>query len=206
VPLHAGAVELVGRARCSRSYPKAIARSMVCSGDRNGRRPFTQACPGDSGGPLLVRGPDGPVQIGVTSWGPETMNAKCGARGLPSVAMRTSAYHAFLTQPDPTLAPFPAGPATVAGEPRPGGTLTCAAAFEGSPAQIRYRWVSTRFNGRLFDDNADGLIEPIAGATAPTLQVTPELVARAPKVACEVRASNRGGHFRVFTVNVRLSR
>jgi hypothetical protein len=176
---------------------------MVCSDDRDGRRPFTQGCAGDSGGPLLVRGPHGLVQIGVTSWGAETKDARCGERRLPSVAMRTSAHHAFITQPDPPIAPFPRGPATATGDPRAGGTLTCNAAFNGSPAQIAYRWVTTRFSGQLYDDNADRLIEPIPGATGATLQVTPELAASGTKVACEARATNPGGHFRTFTPNVR---
>ena len=205
VALNEGAVQLLSRARCARSYnPRVVSRAMVCSVDPDGGRPFTQACPGDSGGPLLVRGPDGPVQIGVTSWGGEAKHAPCGARGFPSVAMRVAAYHAFLTQPDPTLAPFPTGPATIAGDPRPGGTLTCAAAFGGSPARLAYRWVTTRFRGQLYDDNAAGLIEPIAGATGSALPVTPALAARRSKVACEIRASNRGGHFRIFTRNVQL--
>jgi secreted trypsin-like serine protease len=34
--------------------------------------------PGDSGGPLLAQGPNGPVQIGVTSWGSEVKEKGCG--------------------------------------------------------------------------------------------------------------------------------
>ena len=201
--LHEGAVTVLSRAGCARAYPKAVTREMICHEDPDGRKPYTEACGGDSGGPLVVHGPRGPVQIGITSWGAEVKDAGCGERDLPSVTMRVAAYGDWISQRDPTIAPYPTLGPIVTGEPRAGATLTCAATMGGSPARLAYRWVTTKFKGQLSDENADRLIKPIPGATSSTLLVTPQLAGR--KVACEVIARNRGGHYRTFSINLQLA-
>src|SRR5690606_14277349 len=40
--------------------------TMMCAGTRSGQ---IGACHGDSGGPLMVATDDGPMQVGVVSWG-----------------------------------------------------------------------------------------------------------------------------------------
>ncbi|RIJ16029.1 serine protease [Henriciella mobilis] len=45
------------------------------------------ACQGDSGGPMVYRGDDGPVQVGIISWG-----LGCARNESPGVYVRTRAY------------------------------------------------------------------------------------------------------------------
>lgn len=61
--------------------PAALTSVMMCAGG-DGRH---DACVGDSGGPLLVAGVLGWVQVGVVSWG-----AGCAVGGVPGVYTRLS--------------------------------------------------------------------------------------------------------------------
>src|SRR4029077_14082838 len=97
---------LIGAGDCALAYPGAIVSSMGCQEDLAHHTPLIQACPGDSGGPVVAPTAAGPVQIGVTSWGPETMNGECGQKFLPDVYMRTAAFTAFITQKKPVIEPF----------------------------------------------------------------------------------------------------
>ena len=100
----------------------AIAASMICTADRAHQAPpFVSACPGDSGGPVIVQTPGGPVQLGVTSWGEETMEIACGQRALPDVAMRVSSFSAFINQANPVIQPYTTGGPTT----QTNGRLAC---------------------------------------------------------------------------------
>jgi hypothetical protein len=145
--LQSGAMTIIPAKTCAKSYPKAIIASELCAQDLKGRGPnLVQACPGDSGGPFIRSTPQGPVQIGITSWGPEVKDAKCGTQRLPGVYMRVSALRDFIDEPTPVIEPFPAPGSEdfpkVTGTPEVGATLTCVPpAFGGSPAKLHYKWI-----------------------------------------------------------------
>jgi len=70
-----------------RLYPNeesVDAATNVCA---MGKRIRRDSCQGDSGGPLFTLTPDGPVQIGVVSWG-----HSCADEVFPGVYTRVSAY------------------------------------------------------------------------------------------------------------------
>jgi hypothetical protein len=148
-----------------------------------------QACAGDSGGPFVRQTAAGPVQIGITSWGPEVKDAKCGRRHLPGVYTRVSSFRAFIGEAHPVIEPYPAAPLTelastpkVTGIGRTGQTLTChAPAFAGSPARLAYRWV---LNFKTV-------------SRTPELKVTRAMIGH--RMGCTVTARNASGHFTVFT-------
>jgi secreted trypsin-like serine protease len=197
--LEGGDLTLISRARCLRAYPHAVT-SELCAQDL-APGPLTQPCPGDSGGPLLADTASGLVQIGVTSWGAEVKNKACGAAHLPAVWMRVSRFHAFLTNPHPTLAPHTA--ALKARLRRSGAhRLTCVApTFDGSPARLSFRWGIARFKGQLIEAIPHPL-KLIAGATKRTF-TTGGGRTRGKKIACRVRATNGGGKWTLFSPSVR---
>jgi hypothetical protein len=174
-----GPMTLISRSACARAYPRAIIASEICAQDLRHHVPLVQACGGDSGGPFIRQTPQGPVQIGVTSWGPEVRDARCGTRRLPGVYMRVSSFASFITDPNPVVQPFPLRDfSTVTGDPRVGSVLTCnAPPFGGSPAHLSYRWI---FRGRLV-------------STSRTATATRAMAGHS--VGCVVTARNAGGRF-----------
>jgi secreted trypsin-like serine protease len=142
-----GSMSVISQAACRRAYPHAILASELCAQDVTHKRaPLVQACAGDSGGPLIHQTALGPVQIGITSWGPEVKDAPCGRRHLPGVYMRTSSFASFINDPSPVISPYVADPehdfVRVTGAPKVGATLTCnAPRFGGSPSTLSYKWI-----------------------------------------------------------------
>lgn len=193
-PLQGGDLKLIGRAGCLKAYPHAVTVNEICARDDD--RPLTQPCPGDSGGPLLVQTPNGPVQVGITSWGAEVKEKDCGVAHLPAVWMRVSKYHDFITAPDPPLRPNTRGKVTLSGKT----TLTChAPAFKGSESKLSYRWGIPRYRGHLIQDQPHP-INAIKGATSNRFTRTSRT--RGKKIACEVTASNGGGKWTVYSPSV----
>lgn len=73
-----------------------LSPNMVCAGTPDGAR---DACNGDSGGPLFMRGPDGkPMQVGVVSWGegPFDAQARCGYQNAYGVYTRLGNYRDWI--------------------------------------------------------------------------------------------------------------
>jgi len=195
VPLQAGDLQMISTASCLKAYPHAVGDKEICGQDDSA--PLTQPCPGDSGGPLLAQGPDGPVQIGVTSWGSEVKEKGCGQAHLPAVWMRVSKFHDFLTAANPVLLPFTQAKVTLSGK----ATLTChAPAFTGSPAKITYQWGIPRFKGHLIPQQPHPLAA-IKGATKTRFE-TGTKRSRGKKLACAVTATNASGHWTVYSPTV----
>jgi secreted trypsin-like serine protease len=86
-------VPYVDNAACNVVYEGSIKPGMLCAGYREGG---VDACQGDSGGPLVWRTPDGPVLVGVVSFG-----EGCARKLKYGVYTRVSAYRDWI---DHTLA------------------------------------------------------------------------------------------------------
>lgn len=86
--------------------------NMICAGTASGER---DACNGDSGGPLFLTGADGPVQIGVVSWGegPADGTASCGHKNAYGIYTRLANYTGWIEEKMKT--PAPATPKAGAG-------------------------------------------------------------------------------------------
>jgi hypothetical protein len=180
--LLAGGMSVISAKPCARSYPHAIIASEICGQDLRGHRPLVQACLGDSGGPFVRQTAHGPVQIGITSWGPEVKDARCGTERLPDVYMRVSSFRSFIENPNPVIQPFPTGEPInrVTGDPHVGSTLTCNPPhFGGSPATLSYQWA---FRGKIVSRRQ-------------TVTATPAMAGHA--IGCVVVARNAGGRFEV---------
>lgn len=69
---------------------------MLCAGLASGVR---DSCQGDSGGPLFTTGPEGPVQVGVVSWGvgPADAEAPCGHENAYGVYTRLSRFKDWIS-------------------------------------------------------------------------------------------------------------
>jgi hypothetical protein len=210
-PLQQGAMPVISPSDCAQAFPHAIQSSMGCSEDLAHHSPLIQACAGDSGGPVVVSTPAGPVQIGVTSWGPETMNGACGEKFLPDVYMRTAAFTAFVNQKKPTIEPFGfkhggglsgSTRAKIVGTARVGNTVTCKAPkLGGDPYKLSYSWLEEKKKVDLVD---------IPGATKSTLKVTNAVYRGALKQArrlfCTAIARNAGGSLKMTSGSVPLKK
>jgi secreted trypsin-like serine protease len=83
-------VPLVDNATCNAkdAYNGAVKAGMMCAGYRDGG---IDSCQGDSGGPLVWRGKDGPVLVGVVSWG-----EGCARKLRYGVYTRVDAYSGWI--------------------------------------------------------------------------------------------------------------
>ena len=74
----------------------ALTDNMICAGSASGER---TSCNGDSGGPLMIKQPDGAwLQVGVVSWGRVPLDAskRCGHTDLYAVFTRVSNYYDWI--------------------------------------------------------------------------------------------------------------
>ena len=83
--------------------------NMICAGTTSGVR---DACNGDSGGPLFMTGPGGPVQVGVVSWGegPADGSAACGHKDAYGIYTRLANYAGWIQEKMKNPAPDPQAP------------------------------------------------------------------------------------------------
>jgi len=91
---------------CSGIYPKQLLHPSrhLCTQDPTAAK--AQACPGDSGGPVMVTR-DGQLQVaGVVTWGGETLGRECG-EGPADVSERVLAHASLVNGPLPkSVAPY----------------------------------------------------------------------------------------------------
>jgi secreted trypsin-like serine protease len=83
-------VPLADTATCNAgtAYGGRIKEGMMCAGYREGG---VDSCQGDSGGPLVWRTPDGPVLVGIVSWGDG-----CARKLKYGIYTRVSAYRDWI--------------------------------------------------------------------------------------------------------------
>jgi secreted trypsin-like serine protease len=80
-----------GTAAITKYMSDPLTSNMICAGTQTGQR---DACNGDSGGPLFIQNSDGPLQVGIVSWGegPFDANAACGHKNAYGVYTRLANY------------------------------------------------------------------------------------------------------------------
>lgn len=81
-------LDIVSNTDCNVKYENKITDDMLCAA-REGK----DACKGDSGGPLIIKGDDAStdIQVGIVSWG-----RKCAEPGYSGVYSRVSANKDFI--------------------------------------------------------------------------------------------------------------
>jgi hypothetical protein len=207
--LQQGTMPVISASDCASAFPHAIQPSMGCSEDLGHHTPLIQACAGDSGGPVVVSTASGPVQIGITSWGPEVMNGACGEKFLPDVYMRTAAFKAFIDSKKPVIEPFSSrhggtfGPSLskIAGTARIGNTVTCTVPkLGGDPYRLTYTWSVAKDAGFV----------AIPGKTKRTIKVTDAVyhfaIKESRRLFCTAVARNAGGSLAMVSGSVPMKR
>jgi Trypsin len=129
--------EACGKIYIRELFHPALHLCTVDPGDRH-----AQACPGDSGSPVLVRR-DGALQVaGVVTWGGETQRKRCG-EGPADVSERVLAHLELLTGPVPkAFAPVSGNSPRVI---RTGTLRRCTSAhWVPSSARVTVRWYRLR--------------------------------------------------------------
>ena len=157
--------------------------SMLCA---RGDVPETTVCPGDSGGPLMLDGPDGPAQAGITSYAGEVRGRTCG-EPAPAAFTDVSRVREWALSPRIAVAPVPRGPAALHGAGAVGATLTCEPPrWRGRPDSVTYQWFEQR------EDDGFVFYLTIRGAEDQRFTVTDDLAGSA--VSCRAEATSAGGH------------
>jgi secreted trypsin-like serine protease len=156
-------------ATCTKAYgAEFFSSSMVCGAGQGNVSP----CFGDSGGPLFVQGPNGPVQFAVVSHGP----AQCGS--APAVYSRLSAERTWIRD---TIATLPSPITRLGGTDRTGTAI--AVSGQGFPTPLSAKAVVLA-NALAFADALPGT--PLAVAKGGPLLLTPGTTLD-PRVLAEIQ-------------------
>jgi len=128
-PFKAGAVGVLADADCASLRTATERRWSLCARDPRAadplaRSPFTSACVGDSGGPLLVGG----AIVGTVSWGPA-----CGAERDAEVYASTIATRDFILAAKPVWRPELRGAPRLRGNLRVGAVVHCSYGWRVRP-------------------------------------------------------------------------
>ena len=90
--LQVGDMQILDKTYCNAEnrYKGAILEGMICAGSMEGQPSGNAA--GDSGGPLFASSPNGPVQIGIVSWG----NGPYSTPDFPGVYTEVASYRSWI--------------------------------------------------------------------------------------------------------------
>ena len=113
-------------------------------------RVFEGTCHGDSGGPLILDAPNGPIIVGVTSWG--LGNSKTCDTSNPSIFARVSYYEREIKKAIPTLMvnaeianrsiPSSVTEPTITGNAAVGSKLSCnAGLWSANTSSTSMSWI-----------------------------------------------------------------
>lgn len=135
--------------------------------------PFTSACVGDSGSPLLAGPAGSPRLIGTVSWGPA-----CGEERDPEVYANAVVGRGFALARNPIWAPQAAGAPRVAGVTRVGRTVRCAVRWVVRPTrELQYEFTIAR--------------KTVQAGARPTLRLLPAHAGK--QVSCSALGATAGG-------------
>jgi len=134
--------QVIASSACAKIFARVLLHPTLhlCTVDPSDRR--AQACPGDSGSPVLVRR-EGALQVaGVVTWGGETQRKRCG-EGPADVSERVLPHLALLTGAVPKrFAPVARTRPRVT---RTGTLRRCTSArWTPSSARVTVRWYRLR--------------------------------------------------------------
>lgn len=87
---------IVSAAACNAAYGDSITENMICANGYLGRKDISDSCSGDSGGPLIANTQNGPLQLGIVSFGGGQF--VCGEVDIPGVYANVANLASFIKQ------------------------------------------------------------------------------------------------------------
>lgn len=174
-----GLVEIQAPSQCEEElYTPLLRKWSVCTRDPRMADPaypgpFTSACVGDSGGPLLVNGGAGNRVVGVVSWGPS-----CGELRDPEIYANAVTGRSFALAPKPAWAPRAKGAPKVVGRTVVGETIRC-----------QVRWIQKPSRDLSYGFYLDG--RQVQAGKKPTYRI--RRGDRGGKISCDGQGATDGG-------------